>query len=122
MCKATQIVTIFNFIDRCAMPLGVEDKRITAGHMSASSYRGSSYSPNYGRLNSVYSWCARSNNRKEYLQVYLGGLTKIKGWATQGRSNANYWVKSYTVSYSRDATRFITYTQNRRMKVSKYLK
>ena len=100
------------------MPLGVEDKRITAGHLSASTYYNSAYSPNYGRLNSVYSWGARTSNHRQYLQVYLGGLAKIKGWATQGRSNANYWVKSYYVSYSRDGTRFVKYTENRRLKVS----
>ena len=108
------------YVDRCTMPLGVEDNRITAGHMSASSFHGSSNSPNYGRLNSVFSWGARRNSHREYLQVYLGGLAKIKGWATQGRSNANYWVKTYYVSYSRDGASFFKYTKNRKTKVRRF--
>ena len=98
------------------MPLGLEDKRIPHGHLSASSHY-SSYYPLYGRLNSVYGWIAGSRNRNQYLQVKLDRLTKITGVATQGRQNAHQWVKSYYLSYSRDGHNFVKYLENRRLKV-----
>ena len=99
------------------MPLGVEDSRITNGHMSASTYYNSAYAPRYGRLNSIYSWGAKTSNHRQYLQVYLGGLAKITGIATQGRNNNNYWVKKFYVSYSVDGHTFVRYKENKRVKV-----
>ena len=42
---------------------------------------------------------------------------RIKGVATQGRQDANQWVKSYTVMYSIDGMNFVPYKENRRVKV-----
>ena len=44
-------------------------------------------------------------------------LMRIKGVATQGRQDANQWVKSYTVSYSTDGMNFVPYKENKRVKV-----
>lgn len=99
------------------MPLGVEDQRIPNGHMSASSFYNTAYVPRYGRLNSVKSWRARTNNRKQYLQIYLGGLEKITGIETQGQKGIDYWVKKFYVSFSNDGHTFTNYKEKRRIKV-----
>ena len=101
------------------MPLGLEDRRVPEGHLSASTYHSSSYSPIYGRLNGYYSWGARSNRAGEWFQVNFVELTTVKGVATQGRYNADYWVKKYTVGYSVNGMNYIPYKENGRVRVRK---
>jgi hypothetical protein len=93
---------VYSFKDRCAMPIGLEDGRITEGQFSASSYYTSYLSPRYGRINFDYGWRPRQRNRHQWLQVDLGDIITIKGIATQGSRRYNYWAKSYRVSYSND--------------------
>ena len=107
----------FQFPDRCVMPLGLEDKRVPNGHLTASSYYNYHLSPWYGRLNSIYSWSVRRNRVGQWFQVNFVELMRIKGVATQGRQNANQWVRSYTVRYSVDGMSFRPYRENRRVKV-----
>ena len=40
-------------------------------------------------------------------KVDFGPISKITGIATQGRYEANQWVKSYSLSYSRDGIKYI---------------
>ena len=51
------------------------------------------------------------------MQVDLGVVTRVKRIATQGRYDANQWVKSYTLSYSNNGIRFIPYRRGRRVQV-----
>ena len=113
----TCIKNSFQFSDRCVMPLGLEDKRVPNGHLTASSYYNYHLSPWYGRLNSIYSWSVRRNRVGQWFQVNFVELMRIKGVATQGRQNANQWVRSYTVRYSVDGMSFRPYIENRRFKV-----
>ena len=99
------------------MPAGVEDKRIPDGHMSATTYYNGHLTPWYGRLNHRWSWSARTRNHKQYLQIYLGIPRRVRGVATQGRQDANQWVKSYSVSYSLKGNRFVPYKENGRLRV-----
>ena len=41
-----------------------------------------------------------TNNKHQWLQVDMGDWTRVTGVATQGRQNAYYWVKSYSLSTS----------------------
>lgn len=109
---------LFAYSDRCVMPLGVEDKRIPPGRLTASTYYNAGYAPWYGRLNSIYSWGVRSNRHGEWFQVNFLETRVIKGVATQGRQNGNYWVKSYTIGYSVDEMTFTMYKQGRGVKVT----
>lgn len=111
--KVKDFICVFfsSSTDRCTMPLGAEDRRLVPGSFSASSYYTGSLAPWYARLNQVYSWSTRYNRAGQWLQVSLGGSSTIKGVATQGRSNANQWVKSYTLSYSVDDYRFVAYRE-----------
>ena len=111
------IIIAFPCSDRCVMPLGLEDKRVPNGHLTASTYYNHNLSPWRGRLNSIYSWCVRSNRAGEWFQVNFVELMRVKGVATQGRQNANQWVRSYTVRYSVDGMTFSPYKENRRVKV-----
>ena len=99
------------------MPLGLEDRRVSDGQLTASTYYNYHLSPWYGRLNSIYSWSVRRNRVGQWFQVNFVELMRIKGVATQGRQNANQWVRSYTVRYSVDGMYFRSYTQGRRVKV-----
>ena len=99
------------------MPLGLEDRRVPDGQLTASTYYNYHLSPWYGRLNGLYSWSVRSNRRGQWFQVNFVELMRIKGVATQGRQNANQWVRSYTVRYSVDGMYFRSYTQGRKIKV-----
>ena len=107
----------FYFAGSCFLPLGLEDKRITDGALTASTYYNTYYSPWYGRINSIYSWGARTNNVNQWFQVNFVSVVKVTGIATQGRQNANYWVKTYTLYYSPDSTNFRYYTEGRGAKV-----
>ena len=60
---------------------------------------------------------ARYNNARQYLNIDLGTISRLKRIATQGRYDADQWVTSYAVSYSMNNVRFIAYKEGRRIKV-----
>ncbi|XP_068726462.1 lactadherin-like [Montipora capricornis] len=99
------------------MPLGMEDKRLREGDISASSYYNSNLAPWFGRLNHLYAWMARTRNSKQWLKINLGYVTRCKGIATQGRSNSNQWVTSYVVTFSRYGNTYVTYKENKKIKL-----
>ena len=57
-----------------------------------------------GRLNytSGSSWCARPSDTNPYLQIDLQTLHIICAVSTQGNSQADHWVKNYTLQFSND--------------------
>lgn len=99
------------------MPLGLEDKRLSPGDLTASTYYNHHLSPWHGRLNHRWSWSVRTRNTRQWFKVNFGDITKLKGIATQGRQDANQWVKTYVVTYSRDGVSYVPYKENRRIKV-----
>lgn len=70
------------------------------------------YSPDRGRLRTVAEgsygggWAAQYNDLHQFLQFDLGNVTKVTAVATQGRSDADWMVSSYTLAYSVDAGSF----------------
>lgn len=64
------------------------------------------------------SWYAKRNDKRQWLKIDFGGLTRVSQIATQGRQNADQWVTSYYVSYSVKGFRFVTYKEYGRTKVS----
>ena len=105
------------FLGSCSLPLGLEDKRITNGLLSASTYYNAHLAPWHGRLNHRWSWSARTNNLNQWLQVSFVVVVKVTGIATQGRQDYNQWVTQYIVSYSPDSTNFRFYQEGRSTKV-----
>ena len=104
-------------IDPCNVPLGIEDKRITNGQLSASSYYNHYLAPWHGRLNHRWSWSVRHRNNRQWLQVNFQEIYRIRGIATQGRQDANQWVKNYALSYGLNGVDFAPYKERGRVKV-----
>ena len=99
------------------MPLGLEDKRITNGQFSASSYYNHYLAPWHGRLNHRWSWSVRHRNSKQWLQVNMMEIYRIRGIGTQGRQDSSQWVKSFTLSYGMNGMDFTQYKDKGRVKV-----
>ena len=98
-----------------SLRLGMENGGILDNQISASS----EWDANHGVINSRLNfkaqgrrkgaWSARHNNVYQWLQVNFKLQATITEILTQGRSNANQWVTSYTVSYSNDGLNFFDY-------------
>ncbi|EDO48077.1 predicted protein, partial [Nematostella vectensis] len=89
-------------------PLGMEDKRIRPGQLSANNFYNHHLSPWNSRLNSRYSWSAKASDHNQWLQIQFD-QTKVTGVATQGRQDAHQWVTRYNLLHSTDGTTFTTY-------------
>ena len=66
------------------------------------------------------SWRAVASNRNQWLQVDFKYRATIVNIFTQGHHSGNYFVRSYTLSYSSDGLRFKTYKVKGRVHVSTY--
>ncbi|XP_028417633.1 uncharacterized protein LOC114542082, partial [Dendronephthya gigantea] len=95
--------------------LGVENGKIS--DITASSVWNAALSTQQGRLNSRSSWSARRNDQNQWIQVDLGRKETITVIATQGRSNYNQWVKTFSVFYSLNGHTFEPYKINGIQKV-----
>merc|ERR1711871_455050 len=84
-----------------------------------------------GRLNSDTAWCSAiqydmlraftnpsdaewygSNKHGEWLQLDIGSSVVLVGVQTQGRHDADEWVKQYAIATSTDGHTWVDYTQN----------
>lgn len=106
-------------------PFGLQNGRIPNSAVTASS-RWNRYHaawlarlkrPRRGRY--AGAWCAKINNRQQWLQVNFRGAKKIVAVATQGRNDYKQWVTLYYLSFSVDGTYFAKYRKNGRTKVRK---
>ena len=113
----------FLLIDRCLVPLGMEDGRITRKRLRASSMYNKFYGPNSARLQARNygsvrgGWIARYRNSRQWIQVDLERVSTVKAVATQGRIDANQCVKSYIITFSKNGRRFFPYKEGRKIKV-----
>ena len=96
--------------------LGMENGRIPDSGITASS---SSPLAKNARLNyaSESSWCAGTSDTNPYLQIDLQTLHIICAVSTQGNSQADQWVKSYTLQLSTDGTTWKDYKEAGQIKV-----
>ena len=96
--------------------LGMENGRIPDSGVTASS---SSPLAKNARLNyaSESSWCAGTSDTNPYLQIDLQTLHIICAVSTQGNSQADQWVKSYTLQLSTDGTTWKDYKEAGQIKV-----
>ena len=81
----------------------MEDGRILDTGINASSSR---IPAKNCRLNYTLgsSWCAGTSDTNPYLQIDLQTLHIICAVSTQGKSQADKWVKTYTLQLSIDGT------------------
>ena len=54
-------------------------------------------------------WISQYTDANQWLMVDLGKVTKVTRLATQGRSDAGWWSKSYSLEYSEDGGVFKPY-------------
>ncbi|EDO48089.1 predicted protein [Nematostella vectensis] len=105
-------------------PLGIQNRRrVPNRHLSASSRWDRNHGANRGRLNArrhgsrIGAWSARTNNRYQWIQVYFPRPKTVTNIATQGRQDANQWVKSYYVTFSVNGVQFVPYKVKGKRKI-----
>ena len=97
-------------LPQCMEALGLQNHQIPDSAITASSsYNAISFAPDIGRLHFLSagsgkygSWAAGTNNEFQWLKIDCGSWTKISAVATQGRQDADQYVKTYTLSFSYD--------------------
>ena len=98
------------------LDLGMESGNIPDNNITASS--AISQAKN-GRLNNAGSWCAdTADNNTPYLQIDLQTLHIICAVSTQGNSQADQWVETYTLQISSNGTTWTDYEEFGQVKVS----
>mgnify|MGYP001793516290 CR=1 FL=1 len=111
------------FVDRCNMPLGIEDKRLPSGAFFVSSQNNYAYGGERARINQMNTrgrsggWYSQRNDKLQWLCIDLGRVTPVTGVATQGRYDGNQWVTTYLLSYSRNGIKYYPYSELGRVRV-----
>ena len=106
------------------MSLGIEDGRIPDSALTASTVYSAVCAPMRARLNlaaasgKVGSWCVKTNNVNQWLQIDLGSPTTVTKVATQGRQDSSQWITSYSLSYSLAGSFWVQYTVRGKRKVT----
>ena len=97
----------------------MESGSIPDSKITASTVQSASTTAKNGRLNytSGSSWCAKTSDSNPYLQIDLQTLHIICAVSTQGNSQANQWVKNYTLQSSIDGSHWTNYTEIGQVKV-----
>ena len=63
------------------------------------------------------AWCVRRNDHNQYLQIDLRRPTRITKVTTQGRYDANQFVRTYRLLYSQNGNTFILIKEGGKIKV-----
>ena len=102
------------------LDLGMQSGSIPDNRITASSELNISTPAKNGRLNYTAgsSWCASTSDSNPYLQIDLQTLHIICAVSTQGNSQADDWVKTYTLQSSRDGKTWKNYEDGGIVKVS----
>ena len=99
----------------------MESGAIADNKITASTLLNASTSAKNGRLNYTAgsSWCASKNDSNPYLQIDLQTLHIICAVSTQGNSQADQWVETYTLKSSTDGTTWTDYMHDGQIKVER---
>ena len=101
----------------------MENGNIFDSQITASSEDSSNHAPKLARLNYqgasniAGSWSARSGDREPWLQVDFRAMVTVVKVATQGRFDADQWVKKYYLNHSHDGVHFEAYRHSGMIKV-----
>ena len=102
----------------------MQNGKLPNSALSSSSQLNSYYGPENARLHfhpqsgRNGAWIPKTQSHSEWLQADFGVETQITRIATQGRQDANHWVKEYTLRYSTDGSYFQQYQPTGFTKVS----
>jgi len=101
------------------LDLGMESGSIPDNNITASSRQSASTPASNSRLNfaSGSSWCAGTSDSNPYLQIDLQTPHIICAVSSQGNSQADRWVKEYTLQSSIDGSSWTNYTEIGEVKV-----
>ena len=101
--------------------LGMESKRITDSQITASSETNTNYRASHARVNIhkyYYPWLAATHNHNQWVLVDFKFRATVTDILTQGSGRiGNWFVRSYTVSYSNDRLKFRPYRISGKVKV-----
>ena len=99
--------------------LGMGSGIIPDSNINASSEKSVSTPAKNGRLNftSGSSWCAATSDTNPYLQIDPQTLHIICAVSTQGNSQADQWVKNYTLQLSMNGATWTDYKEGGQVKV-----
>ena len=89
----------------------MESESIPDSKITASSEKNANTTAKNGRLNSGSSWCAETSDSNPYLLIDLQTLHIICAVSTQGNSQADQWVKNYTLQSSINKSNWTDYTE-----------
>lgn len=103
----------------CLASLGMQNRRITAAQLSASSQWDGYHSPDRARLHNQRSGSYREswsvgdgqNNIYQWIQIDLRIKTRVTYVATQGRVEFSQWITSYKLYFSDDGSSFQGFVQ-----------
>ena len=104
----------------------MQNGKIPDSAITASTEYSTAYKSINGRLHFLYrsgrvgSWSAKTNDVFQYLQVDFGDFTKVSRVAIQGRTDADQWVKTFSLSYGYDSIFFRVYEEDGGKKVSNF--
>lgn len=87
----------------------MEDGRILDHQITASGSKNAKSGPNRGRLHLTRRNGAWTCSGYGWLQIDLGDVAKVTKVATQGRYDANEWVRRFHISFSMDGYHFAYY-------------
>ena len=105
------------------MSLGIEDGRIPDSALTASTIHSAVCAATFARLNLAAgsgragSWCVKTNDVNQWLQIDLGTHITVTKVATQGRQDYDQWITSYSLSYSLAGSFWVQYTVRGKKKV-----
>ena len=91
----------------------MENGAIPDNRLTASTEQSANTPAKNSRLNytSGSSWCAATSDTNPYLQIDLQILHIICAVSTQGNSQADQWVKTYTLQLSTDGITWTNYKE-----------
>ena len=115
----------FVFLASCELSaVGLADGYILDSQLTASSVLNANTPAKNGRLNYTAgsSWCASTSDSNPYLQIDLQTLHIICAVSTQGNSQADEWVETYTLKSSTDGITWTDYEENGQIKVQSPVK
>lgn len=110
-------------LEPCKHALGMQNRKIPNYAITASSMWDKNHGPHLGRLHFTArghlqgAWSSRHNNRYQWFQVNFRRPTKVTSVLTQGRQNANQWVRQYRLAYSQDGLTWAYYKLRDSIKV-----
>ena len=106
----------FNFLG-CVSALGVGNGEIPDAHITASSQLDDNNRAALARLrlkkdgSKQGGWSALYNDFGQWIQVDLGGSTRVTRVATQGKNAGDAWVVKYRLQYSEDLRTTFTFVK-----------